>query len=125
MWDEAVGYSYESASFIFELRKYGYIEGRPDASNSLWFKIKSNGEWSENHKKPFSWDKSAVYRFRMEWGGGEARIYRDGELLNTGVYRPEFTPGAHRIQIGANPLRGRTTPHNLLITDVEIGEFAS
>lgn len=123
MWDEHVGYSYESASFIFELRKYGYIEGRPDASNSLWFKIKSNGEWAENHKVPFSWDRHTNYRFRLEWGGGQARIYRNGELLNTGTYRPEFTPGTHRIQIGANPLRGRTTPHNLLISDVEIGEL--
>ncbi len=123
MWDDNAGYSYETAPFIFEMRKYGYIEGRPDASNALWFKIKSNGEWSENHKKPFSWDRQTLYRFRMEWGGGQARVYRDGVLLNTGVYRAEFAPTAHCIQIGANPLRGRTTAHNLLIADVVIGKL--
>lgn len=123
MWDEHAGYSYETAPFIFEMRKYGYIEGRPDASNSLWFKINSNREWTENHKKPFPWDPNTWYRFRLEWGGGTARVFRNGELLNTGNYRAEFTPAAHSIQIGANPLRGRTTPHNLLISDVIIGRL--
>lgn len=120
MWDGQEGYDYDRDPFIFEMRKYGYIEGRPDASNSLWFKIKSNGEWTENHKKPFSWNSNTLYRFRLEWGGGETRVFRNGELLNTGSYKAEFAPSAHCIQIGANPLRGRTTPHNLLISDVII-----
>jgi hypothetical protein len=121
MWDEAAGYNYDR-SFIFELRKYGYIEGRRDASNTLWFKIKSNGEWSENPRTGLSWDPNATYRFRLEWGGGQTRILRDGQETARGVYRAEFSPPVHRIQIGANMARGRKCPYDLLISDVVIGK---
>ena len=122
MWDANVGYSYESASFIFELRKYGHIEDRPDASNTLWFKIKSNGEWTENHRSLLSWDSNHTYRFRLEWGGGATRVFRDGQETATGTYRAEFTPARHVIQIGANPGRGRKCPHDIVISDVVIGQ---
>jgi hypothetical protein len=123
MWDGGAGYSYEHAPFIFELRKYGYIENRPDASDTLWFKIKSNGQWTENHYNVLSWDRNKTYRFRMEWGGGETKAVRDGQTIATGIYHAEFSPPDHRIQIGANPLRGRKTAHNLLISDVVIGKL--
>jgi hypothetical protein len=122
MWDEEEGYDYDG-QFIFELRKYGYIEGRRDATDSVWMKILSNGEWGEAPKKHFSWDSNKIYRFRLEWGGGEAKIYRDNELLNTGHYRPEFAPPQHLVQIGANPLRGRRCPHNIVISDVVVGKL--
>ncbi len=123
MWDGASGYSYENAPFIFEMRKYGFIDGRPDASNTLWFKIKSNGQWTENHYKILSWDRDKNYRFRVEWGGGETRVMRDDQVASTGRYHAEFAPPDHRIQIGANPLRGRKTVHDLLISDVVIGRL--
>lgn len=123
MWDDRVGYSYDNASFIFELRKYGYIEGRRDATDTLWFKIKSNGEWTENPRTVLSWDPETTYKFRIEWGNGETRVIRDGQTTATGKYRAEFAPSGHKIQIGANPLRGRKTAHNLLIADVVIGRL--
>lgn len=122
MWDEDAGYSYEAAPFIFELRKYGYIEGRRDASNTLWFKIKSNGEWTENHRTVLSWDPNRTYRFRLEWGGGTTRVLRDGQETATGTYRAEFAPPRHKIQIGANLFRGRKCPHNIVISDIVIGK---
>lgn len=123
MWDGIAGYSYENAPFIFEMRKYGFIENRPDASNTLWFKIKSNGQWTENHYHILFWDRDKTYRFRVEWGGGETRVMRDGQIVSTGTYHAEFAPPDHRIQIGANPLRARKTAHDLLISDVVIGRL--
>lgn len=123
MWDGKAGYDYNNAAFIYELRKYGYIKGRPDASDTLWFKIKSNGEWTENHRSVLSWDREKTYKFRIEWGGGETRVIRDGQPVAQGRYRAEFSPTEHLIQIGANPLRGRKTAHDLLISDVVIGRL--
>ncbi|MBD3307552.1 cellulase family glycosylhydrolase [candidate division KSB3 bacterium] len=123
MWDGGAGYSYETAPYIFEMRKYGYIEGRPDASDTLWFKIKSNGHWTENHYNVLGWDSTKRYRFRMEWGGGHTKVMRDGQMVAEGIYQAEFAPPDHRIQIGANPLRGRKTVHNLLVSDVVIGRI--
>ena len=123
MWDGGAGYSYENAPFIYELRKYGYIEGRPDASDTLWFKIKSNGQWTENHYNVLSWDRNKTYRFRVEWGEGRTRVLRNGQVVAEGIYRTDFDPPDHRIQIGANPLRDRKSPHDLLISDVVIGRI--
>ncbi len=121
MWSGNDGYSYEHVPFIFELRKYGYIEGRPDASNAFFFKIKSNGVWEEGHFHVLGWDPNKTYRIRVEWGGGSTRAFRDGELVATGSYYGGFSPSNHKIQIGANPLRGRQSPEGLLISDVVIG----
>lgn len=121
MWSGNDGYSYESAPFIFELRKYGYIEGRPDASDSLIFKIKSNGVWEAGAFHVLSWSSSKTYRFRIEWSGGQAQAFRDEILVATGTYYGEFAPGNHQVQIGAQPLKQKESPHNLLISDVVIG----
>lgn len=121
MWSGTDGYSYESAPFIYEMRKYGYIKDRPDASNALFFKIKSGGAWDVSHYSPTDWNPATTYRFRVEWGGGQTRVFRDGHLVTTGEYHGEFAPSDHQIQIGANPLRGRTSPQNLLISEVVIG----
>ncbi len=121
MWSGSEGYSYENSSFIFELRKYGYIEGRPDASDCLIFKIKSNGVWDAGKFHVLSWNSGVTYRFRIEWGGGQARAYRDGTLVATGPYYGEFAPNSHQIQIGAQPLRQKESPYGLLISDVVVG----
>lgn len=121
MWSGNDGYIYEIAPFIFELRKYGYIEGRSDASDCLIFKIKSNGVWEAGEFHVLSWHSGMTYRFRIEWSGGQARAFRDGALVATGTYRGEFAPGNHQVQIGAQPLRQKESPYNLLISDVVIG----
>lgn len=121
MWSGNDGYDYENAPFVFELRKYGFIEGRPDASNSMFFKIKSNGTWETSEYHVMSWNPSQTYRFRIEWGGGRAMVWRDGYLETSGTYSAEFHPSNHQIQIGANPLRAKESPANLLISNVVVG----
>ena len=121
MWSGLDGYSYENAPFVFELRKYGFIEGRPDASDAFFFKIKSNGVWEEGHFHVLSWHSGFTYRIRIEWSGGQARAFRDGQLVATGPYYGEFAPSDHQVQIGAQPLRQKKSPHGLLISDVIIG----
>lgn len=120
MWDEKEGFDYEG-QFIFELRKYGHVEGRSDASNAFKFKIKSQGEWEESSYYRPPWDSNKIYHFRLEWGGGEARIYRDNELMTTGHYRPEFAPPQHLVQIGGTPRK--RCPYNIVISDVVIGKL--
>jgi hypothetical protein len=123
MWSGSEGYSYENSAYIFELRKYGYIQGRPDASDAFFFKIKSQGVWEEGHFHVLSWDAGATYRIRIEWGNGQTRAFRDGALVATGSYHGQFAPSNHQIQIGAQPLRQRVSPHNLLISDVVVGRL--
>ncbi|MBD3305409.1 hypothetical protein GF339_03445 [candidate division KSB3 bacterium] len=123
MWSGSEGYSYENAAYIFELRKYGYIQGRPDASDAFFFKIKSQGVWEEGHFHVLSWDAGATYRIRIEWGNGQTRAFRNGSLVATGSYHGQFAPSNHQIQIGAQPLRQRVSPHNLLISDVVVGRL--
>jgi hypothetical protein len=122
MWSGRDGYDYENAPFIFELRKYGYIEGRPDASNSIALVIKSQGIME--NRTPYSvlsWNPRTPYRFHIEWGNGQFRVLRDGILVTTGNYRDEFAPADHQVQIGTHPIGRRESPHDLLISDVIIG----
>ena len=119
MWDDRPGQS----PFVFQLRKYGYIEGRPDATDAFKFKITSHGRTEESGYYRPSWDPNKLYRFRVEWGGGSTRILRDDQELLTGTYHGEFTPSNHSVQIGANSLFRKKTAHDLLISDVIIGKI--
>lgn len=126
MWDGAAGYDHDTAAFIYEIRKYGLIQGRPDASNSLIFTITSNRTFTDNFYFRLQWDPRKAYRFRVEWGGGVTRLYRDGTLVGTCDYHAEFRPSTHLVQIGANlenpkPYRRKEAPEGLLISDVVIG----
>lgn len=121
MWSASDGYSYENAPFIFEVRKYGYIEGRSDATNSVSMRIKSRGTWETGAYRILPWNANQQYRFRVEWGGGQATLLRDGQAVATCNYVPEFAPSSHHVQIGAQPLRRKEAPYNLLISDVVIG----
>lgn len=121
MWSGDDGYFYESAPFIFEVRKFGHIPGRADATDSMSVRVKSHGTWDVGHYTVLSWDRGRSYRFRVEWGGGRVTVWRDGQVAATGTYRAEFQPSNHHVQIGAQPLRRKESPHNLLIADVVIG----
>lgn len=126
MWSGTDGYDHDTAQFIYEIRKYGLIQGRPDASNSIVFTITSNGVFRDNFYFRLGWDPNVAYRFRVEWSGGETRLYRDGILVGTCPYRADFSPTDHQVQIGANllnpkPYRRKEAPGNLLISDVVIG----
>jgi len=121
LWSADDGYSYETAPYIFEFRKFGHISGRPDATDSVSLRIKSHGIWEVGEYSALSWNSRTIYRFRVEWGGGQARIIRNGVVVAAGIYRPEFQPSNHHVQIGAQPLRRKESPYNLLISDVVIG----
>ncbi len=119
-------YLYETMPYAYEFRKFGYIEGRPDASNALEVRMITEHDWSHGSRYIHGWDPSVPYRFRVEWGNGLTRVYRDGVEVASASYHGEFAPAQHVIQIGANrasslPHRHKESPHNLLITDVEIG----
>lgn len=126
MWDGAAGYDHDTAAFIYEIRKYGLISGRADASNSMVFTITSNRVFTENFYFRLNWDPRKAYRFRIEWGRGQTRLFRDGTIVGSCSYRAEFTPSTHLVQIGANlenpqPHRRKEAPEGLLISDVVIG----
>lgn len=121
MWSGNDGYSYEDAPYIFELRKFGYIAGRPDATDCLQLRVKSNGVWEAGQFSVMSWSLNTPYRFRVEWGGGHTSVQRDGQMVASATYVPEFAPSSHQVQIGAQPLRSKESPYNLLISDVVIG----
>ncbi|MBD3307798.1 hypothetical protein GF339_15290 [candidate division KSB3 bacterium] len=121
MWSGNDGYDYANAPFILEVRKFGYIEGRPDASNCLTVRVKSQGVWEHGHFNIVGWDPSVNYRFRIEWGGGEVRVYRDGQLITSEMYIDPFAPSNHQVQIGAQPRGRKEGPHDIVISDVVIG----
>jgi hypothetical protein len=121
MWSGDHGYDYAQSSFIFELRKFGYISGRPDATDCLAVRVKSNGSWQTGQFFVLSWNPNFRYKFRVEWSGGQVTVLRDGQVVATGSYVPDFSPSNHQIQIGAQPLGLKESPHDLLLSDVVIG----
>jgi hypothetical protein len=121
MWSGNDGYNYAGSSFIFEVRKFGWIEGRPDATNCLTIRVKSNGRWEHGPFHVLFWDPNTTYRFRLEWQGGQAGVLRDGVVVATGPYTEPFAPSNHQVQIGAQPLGSKEGPNNILISDVVIG----
>jgi hypothetical protein len=120
MWSGEDGYDYANAPYIFEIRKYGFIKDRPDASNAFKAKIKSRGEWEESGYVTRDWDPEKEYHFRIEWGNSTVLVFRDGEHVLTGQYNGPFAPTKHQIQLGANPRR--YAPKGLVISNVIIGK---
>lgn len=126
MWDGNTAYHYENAAYFYELRKFGHIQGRPDASNALDLRVSTRtGQWHHGHRTVLRWDPNQTYRFRIEWGYGSTTVYRDGAPITSATVSPDFTPGNHMIGIGANlrsvmPSRRREAPHNIVISDVVI-----
>ena len=132
MWNRDDGYDYDRSSHIYELRKFGYIQGHRDA-NALDLRLKVGSEEEDwNHGKRYvpnhDWDPNKTYRFRIEWGNGQTTVYLDGKAISSATYHDEFAPSNHHIQIGANAEntfqgRWKEAPHDLLISDVVIGKL--
>lgn len=129
MWDGAYAFDHATNPFIFELFKFGYIPGRPDATDALFLGVTSQGRFMDSYHHGFyvlDWNPEMTYHFRIEWGGGEGRVYRNGEYIGGVEYYGEFRPSEHLIQIGANlnnPIPGlrKEGPRGLLISDVIVG----
>ncbi len=128
MWDGNAPYLYESSGYIYELRFFGHISGRPDASNTLSIRLLSDYDWNEGHRHYYSWDPNQTYHFRVEWSLGSSTVYVNGEAVATCPVAKEFRPGNHQIQIGANMVapyshRWKESPHDILISNVVIGTY--
>ncbi len=127
MWD-GDDHWYASTSYLFEMRKYGHIPGGHPLNNAAWFKIKAGGKgdewWAEKIEQGLNWDPSHTYQFRVEWDGRNHKAFREGQLVASITSKADFAPPDHRIQIGASPFQGgRTSPHDLLISDVVVGRL--
>jgi hypothetical protein len=59
-----------------------------------------NGVGNEANSKPMSWDPNHTYRFRVEWGGGSARVYVDGNLVVSAAAGGNWAPKIHRCRVG-------------------------
>lgn len=131
MWDSSYPFDYDRNPFIFEVFKFGYIPGRPDATDSLFLGVTSHGRFADSSHHGFyklDWEIDRSYRFRLEWSGKQGRVYRDGVYIGSVEYYDHFTPASHTVQIGANnnntnPRLRREGPRDLLISDVVIGSF--
>jgi hypothetical protein len=126
MWDGNAPYLYEVSGYIYELRFFGHISGRADASNTLSIRLISDYDWNEGHRHHYSWDPNRTYRIRLEWGRGVTTVFVDGEAVATSPVARDFRPGNHLVQIGANfespySHRWKKSPHDLLISNIMIG----
>jgi hypothetical protein len=58
------------------------------------------------------WDPNHRYRFRLEWGPWEdrnqARFYIDGAEEMSVIYKPEYLPGTHWVELGVNESRNES-----------------
>jgi hypothetical protein len=131
MWDDSRPFDHDSNPYIFQMFKYGIIDGRPDATDCLFFAVISHGRFRDSLDHGYyvlGWDPNKTYRFRLEWERGRARVYRDGAFVGTVTVYKDFSPRSHAIQIGANlnniiSGRRKAGPGNLLISDVVIGTW--
>lgn len=125
MWNDSLPYGgYVPGMNLFEVRKFGSIEGRPDADDTITFTIHTPSGYIPDDvfdTQP-SWDPGITYTIRFEWGNGVMRFYRNGQLLRQKSYDGTFAPTPHVVYIGYPYWVGSwASPTNLLVSDVEIG----
>jgi hypothetical protein len=129
MWDDSRPFDHDTNPYIFQMFKYGYIAGRPDATDCFFFAVISQGQFSDSLDHGYyvlDWNPKTTYRIRLELGSGQARVYRDNAYIGSVEYYGTFSPRSHAIQIGANlnnivPGRRKEGPRDLLISDVVLG----
>jgi hypothetical protein len=89
MWNDQLPYGgYVPNMNLFEVKKFGYIQGRPDAEETITFTIQTPGfppNWGylpdDSFDTQLAWDPNVTYTIRFEWGGNVVSFYRDGQLL--------------------------------------------
>jgi hypothetical protein len=128
MWDGDDGYMYETSGYIYELRIFGLIYGRADASNTLSIRLISGHDWNEGHRRHYFWDENQTYRIHVQWGDGATTVSVNGEVVASSTIARKFRPDNHQIQIGANMVapyshRWKETPHDIVISNVVIATF--
>jgi hypothetical protein len=121
MWND-VG-EYVGNPHLIEVMKYGYIKGRPDATDCIVFSAQGGGAFHEDSTfSVLPWDSSHTYLIRLEWEPDYVTFYRDGQFVDSHYYGGTFAPNPHVVYIGVPPIRPDAyTPFDLLISDVKIG----
>jgi hypothetical protein len=121
MWNDILPYC--GNHHLIEVMKFGYIKGRPDATDCIVFSAQGGSAFHED--RTFSvlpWDQNHTYTIRLEWEPDYVSFYRDGEFVDSHYYEGVFAPNPHVVYIGVPPIRPYAfTPYDLLISDVTIG----
>lgn len=121
MWNDIPPYS--GNHHLIEVMKYGFIKGRPDATDCIVFSAQGGPVFHEDSTfSVLPWDASANYVMRLEWEPDWVSFYRDGVLVDSHYYQGMFAPNPHVVYIGVPPIRPFAfTPADILISDVTIG----
>lgn len=119
MWNDVP--PYRNNDNLVEVRHMGLVPGREDATDSIKMVIEAQGKFVDDPiYTRFPVDRDATYRLRVEWGDGQLKFFRDGNLVRQRNYTRVFSPNPHVVYIGCPPSRG-PSPEGLLISDVNIG----
>ncbi|MEZ0230993.1 MAG: hypothetical protein ACAI25_20415, partial [Planctomycetota bacterium] len=91
----------ESTYEGFRNNPYKFALRQREDTGSVKAVFKNQALETEANGPRTSWDPNVTYRFRVEWGGGVAKIYRDGNLQKTLSPGGNWAPRKHRIRIGS------------------------
>src|SRR5205814_7885539 len=97
MYDGSVSPDPETNYFGFRNNRFKFLVRKRD-TNAVKIVLDNNGWVVEDNSAPLSWDPGTTYRFRVEWGRGSARVFRDGTLLKTISPGGMYAPRTHRMR---------------------------
>ena len=99
MWDPTRG-DYRANPFRVHLQKLDDNHNRPYI-RLRWI---ANGEQRDSGYNFMAWDPRRVYQWRIEWGpsgtANLAQVYLDGQLIIEILYRNDYRPEVHWIELG-------------------------
>lgn len=121
MWNDIRPYS--GNRHLIEVMKFGYIQGRPDATDCIVFSAQGGPFFHEDGTfTVLPWDAEHTYTMRLEWEPDWVAFYRDGEFIDSHHYGGVFAPTPHIVYIGVPLARNRAfAPYDILVSNVTIG----
>jgi hypothetical protein len=121
MWNDIRPYS--GNRHLIEVMKFGYIRGRPDATDCIAFSAQGGPFFHEDQTfSVLPWDADHTYIMRLEWEPDWVAFYRDGEFVDSHYYQGVFAPTPHIVYIGVPLARNRAfVPYDILVSNVSIG----
>jgi hypothetical protein len=115
MWDPSKG-AYRENPYRVHIRKLDTQGHNPPYLRLRWI---AGGEEHNDGYDFLDWIPSRVYRWRLEWGGHQARVYLDGQQVITTNYGPTYRPEDHWIEMGVEE-RAESIP-GVVYRNVRIG----
>jgi hypothetical protein len=115
MWDPSKG-DYRENAFRVHLRKLDTQGHNPPYVRLRWI---SGGEEHNEGFDFLSWNPGQAYRWRIEWGGHDARVLLDGRVVIRTGYGPTYRPDQHWIEMGVEE-RAESIP-GVIYRNVRIG----